>query len=113
MNNYTICNSTEHMNLDLIYDFVSNSYWAKGIPRETMDKAVKNSLSYGVFDEKKNQVGFARIVTDSATLAYIAYLFIVKDHRGKGLSKLLIEKILKSKELQDLRRILLATKDAH
>jgi GNAT superfamily N-acetyltransferase len=78
-----------------------------------MEKAIKNSLCFGVFTDSGNQVAFARMVTDSATFAYLADVFVLKEHRGKGLSKLLMQVIIAHPELQGLRRMALATSDAH
>ena len=97
----------------MIHGFISASYWAAGIPIGTMRRAIENSLCFGVFTEGGDQVGFARMVTDKATFAYLADVFIVAAHRGKGLSKWLMQTILAHPELQGLRRISLATKDAH
>ena len=101
------------MDLRLIHQFISNSYWAKGIPFSTFKKALKNSLCFGVFSIDKKQIGFARMVTDRATFAYLADVFILESHRGKGISKLLMQSIFGHPELQGLRRIVLATRDAH
>jgi len=101
------------MDLAVIHGFISNSYWAKDIPLNTMEKAIKNSLCFGVFTESGTQVAFARMVTDSATFAYLADVFVIKEHRGKGLSKLLMEIIIAHPNLQGIRRMALATSDAH
>lgn len=101
------------MELSVIHGYISRSYWAKNIPLHTMEKAMNNSLCFGVFTDAGVQVGFARVVTDSATFAYLADVFILETHRGKGLSKWLIKVIVDSPDLQGLRRMLLATSDAH
>lgn len=110
---YTI--STENKRLDIrrIHDFVSNqSYWAQGRTIETVQRALDNSLNFGLY--KNNQlIGFARVVTDYATFAWIADVFVLSEHRGQGLSKWIMEVILSHPELQGLRRWVLATKDAH
>jgi GNAT superfamily N-acetyltransferase len=110
---YTI--STENKRLDIrrIHDFVSNqSYWAQGRAIETVQRALDNSLNFGLY--KNNQlIGFARVVTDYATFAWIADVFVLSEHRGQGLSKWIMEVILSHPELQGLRRWVLATKDAH
>ncbi len=106
--------STERSRLDvaLIHDFLRSSYWAKDIPQKVVKKCIENSLCFGAFKEAR-QVGFARVITDYATFAYLADVFVVPEHRGRGVSKLLVQAILKHPELQGLRRILLATQDAH
>lgn len=101
------------MNLSVIHQYISRSYWAKDIPFSTMKKAVENSLCFGVFSNTGEQVGFARVITDKATFAYLADVFILENHRGKGLSKWLMDNIIEHPELQGLRRMVLATRDAH
>jgi N-acetylglutamate synthase-like GNAT family acetyltransferase len=110
---FRISSESEDMDLEAIHDFISESYWAKGIPKRTLKKAVENSLCFGVFDSAGAQVGFARAVTDSATFAYLADVYILDKHRGQGLSKWLMAEVLSHPELQGLRRIALATFDAH
>jgi GNAT superfamily N-acetyltransferase len=106
--------STDQGLLDfkMIYKFLSkDSYWAQGIPAETLKKAIANSLCFGVY-KQNTQVGLARVVTDKATFAYICDVFILSDFRGIGLSKWLIQTIVEHPELQGLRRWSLATADA-
>jgi N-acetylglutamate synthase-like GNAT family acetyltransferase len=110
---YRISSEYTDMDLSVIHKYIANSYWAKNIPLETMKKAVHNSLCFGVFTESGDQIGFARMVTDSATFAYLADVFILDEHRGKGLSKRLMQQILAHPQLQGLRRMALATRDAH
>lgn len=108
------CISTDKSKLDIpfIHNYLSGSYWSENIPAEIVAKAIEGSLCFGLYDGSK-QVGFARMVTDSATFAYLADVFIDEAYRGKGLSKWLMEVILSHPRLQGLRRILLATRDAH
>lgn len=113
MQGFRITNSLDEMDLNAIYLFISNSYWAQGIPKELFEKALRNSLCFAVFDATNQQVGFARVITDRATFAYLADVFVVEKHRGKGISKWLISEILSYGELQGLRRMMLATRDAH
>jgi N-acetylglutamate synthase-like GNAT family acetyltransferase len=101
------------MDIESIYQFISQSYWAKDMPRALLEKALKNSHCYGFLDSSNKQVAFARVITDCATFAYLADVFVVDEHRGKGLSKQLIKHVLDDPELQGLRRMMLATKDAH
>lgn len=110
---YFVTNDKEKMDFETIYAFISKSYWASNIPRETFKKAILNSECFGVFTEAGEQVGFARLITDCATFAYLADVFILERHRGKGLSKWLMYEITESPNLQGLRRIALATLDAH
>jgi GNAT superfamily N-acetyltransferase len=100
------------LDMDVIYQFLSHSYWAEGRPPEVIRRSVENSLCFGVYLDKK-QIGFARVVTDYATFAWIADVFIIKEYRGKGYSKQLMKTILEFPELLKLKRWLLATRDAH
>ncbi|MCO7187877.1 MULTISPECIES: GNAT family N-acetyltransferase [unclassified Pseudoalteromonas] len=113
MSAYTISTDPTRLNFDVIYHFISDSYWAKNIPRDVMARAIDNSLCFGAYSEAGEQVGFARLITDKATFAYLADVFILEQHRGQGVSKMLVEAVMKHPELQGLRRIMLATKDAH
>ena len=107
--------STDKALLDraLVHQFLSErSYWAKGIPMETMNRSIENSLCFGVY-RAGGQVGFARVVTDCATFAWLADVFIVESERGRGLGKKLVPAILAHPQLQGLRRFMLGTRDAH
>lgn len=110
---YSVSSNLEDMDFAIIHDFLSKSYWSTDIPLETLRRATENSLCFGVFADSCAQVGFARMITDTATFAYLADVFILDDHRGKRLSKWLMQLILDHPKLQGLRRIALATKDAH
>jgi GNAT superfamily N-acetyltransferase len=109
---YQISTNARRFDLALIHDFLRSSYWAQGIPRDVVERAVENSLCFGAFIQER-QVGFARVITDRATFAYLADVFVVPEHRGRGVAKLLLRTILAHPDLQGLRRMLLATKDAH
>jgi inosine/xanthosine triphosphatase len=110
---YTISSDPGHLQIDVIHDFLAQrAYWSKGVPRVVVEQAVKNSLCFGVYHGEE-QVGFARVVTDRATFAYLADVFILEEHRGRGLSKRLMTTILQHPDLQGLRRWSLATRDAH
>ncbi|MED2972019.1 GNAT family N-acetyltransferase [Fictibacillus sp. B-59209] len=114
---YVISMDKKSLNIDLIHEYLTKeSYWAQGITRERVQKAVDHSLCFGVYEKNgddQTQVGFARIVTDYVATAYVCDVFILDPHRGKGLSKWLIETITSHKELQEVRGMLLVTKDAH
>lgn len=99
------------LDLALIHAFLVRSHWAKGIPFAVMKKAIDNALAFGLY-RGGLQIGFARVVTDHATFAYLADVFVVEAERGKGLGKLLVETILAHPDLQGLRRWLLGTRDA-
>jgi N-acetylglutamate synthase-like GNAT family acetyltransferase len=110
---FLISTDREHLNLDLIHGFLTNSYWAKGITREIVARAIEHSLCFGIYDAKGSQVGFARVISDRATFAYLGDVFVLESHRGCRLSKWLMECIMKHPELQGLRRWTLLTRDAH
>ena len=110
---YKISCKQEDMDVIAIHRYIVKSYWAEGIPLETMKKAIKHSLCFGVFTDENEQIGFARMITDQATFAYLSDVYILENHRGQGLSKWLLNEIVKHPELQGLRRIALATSDAH
>ncbi len=110
--NYLISTDKTLLDFELIYQFISTSYWAKGIPRDTMQKALDGSLCFGLYADGK-QIGLSRMITDNATFAYLADVFVLEEYRGKGLSKWMMECILAHPSLQGLRRIMLATADAH
>ena len=97
---------------DLIHRVLSASYWAEGIPREVVARSIGNSLCFGVFEGAK-QIGFARVISDYATFAYLADVFIIESHRGRGLAEFLMKCIFRHPELQGLRRWMLVTRDAH
>ncbi len=109
---YLISTDKSKLDMKVIQDYLSSSYWAKNRPLKTTKLSVKNSLCFGVYN-KTEQIGFARLITDYATFAYLADVFILEEHRGKGLSKWLMEVILNYGDVQNLRRWFLATRDAH
>lgn len=113
LNNFTISTDKQLLDRLMIHQFLSQkSYWAKNISIEVVNRSIEHSLCYGVYDGTR-QIGFARVITDYATTAYIGDVFIAGDYRGKGLSKWLMEIIITHPEMQHLRRWILATKDAH
>ena len=110
---YEISTDKERLDIDTVFHFLADqSYWAPGIPRDVVARSIENSLCFGVYHDT-TQVGFARIVTDKATFALLADVFIVEAHRGKGLSKWLMREVIAHPDLQGLRRLLLLTSDAH
>ncbi len=110
---YSISTDPAKLDIDVIHRYLSEeSYWAAGIPYEVVKRSVDHSFCFGVYHHDQ-QVGFARLVTDQATFAYLADVFILSQHRGKGLSKWLVGTIHAHPELQGLRRWMLGTKDAH
>ena len=110
---FTISTDRDRLQIDAIHQFLAEeSYWARERSREQTVAAIKNSLPFGVY-KGENQIGFARVVTDYATFAYLGDVYILKEFRGRGLSKWLMETILDDPRLQNFRRWILATGDAH
>lgn len=109
---YTVSTEPDRIDLVAVHGFLQTSYWAKNIPFEVVRRSVEHSLCFGLYKDK-TQVGFARVITDHATFAYLADVFVVEEHRGRGLCKWLMEIIVSHPELQGLRRWMLATRDAH
>ena len=109
---FTISTEKEKLDIDLIHSFLNRTYWAEGISKEIIRRSIEGSLCFGLFENDK-QVGFARMITDKATFAYLADVFIIEEYQGRGLSKWLMEIIMSHPDLQGLRRMILATKDAH
>ena len=109
---YRISTEKSRLNLDVIHKFLDSSYWAPGRSVETIQRSIENSISFGIY-KGHEQIGFARVITDYATFAWIADVFVLEQHRGQGLSKWLMEVIITHPELQGFRRWVLATKDAH
>ena len=110
---YVISTNKTRLDVSAIHAYLTRSYWSPGIPRAVVEKAIAGSLCFGLFSRQGNQVGFARAITDGATFAYLADVYVLEEHRGKGLGKWIVETILAHPSLQGLRRILLATRDAH
>ena len=113
MNRFEITSNPTDLDLNVIHAFVSESYWAKNIPMATLKKAISNSLVFGAYKKSGEQVGFARVITDKATFAYLADVFVLEECRGFGISKLLMQSVCAHPDLQGLRRFMLATSDAH
>ena len=100
---YIISTDTSRLDLGMVHSFLKSSYWAAGVPFEVVERSVQNSMVFGVY-RGAEQTGFARVVTDRATFAYLADVFVLETHRGRGLGKWLIETILSHPDLQGLRR---------
>ncbi len=110
---YFLSTDSTLFDVALIHNFLAEqSYWAPGIPREVVERSLKNSLCFGLFDESR-QIGFARVVTDRATFAWLGDVFVIDAVRGQGLGKWMVESLLTHPDLQGLRRVLLGTRDAH
>jgi GNAT superfamily N-acetyltransferase len=110
---FLISTSRELLSLDVVHGFLTNCYWSKGVPREVVAASNEHSLCFGVYDGEGEQVGFARVITDFATIAYVGDVFVLETHRGHGLGKWLVQCITQHPALQNLRRWILTTRDAH
>ena len=100
------------LNLDLVIDFISHSYWAKGRSREAIETGIKNSICFGIY-LNSNQIGFARVLSDFTTIAYLMDVFIIEAFRGYGLGQKFINEIISYKDFRSVKKWLLSTKDAH
>jgi GNAT superfamily N-acetyltransferase len=124
---FVISTDRARLDLDVIHGFLTNCYWAKGIPREVVERSIEHSLCFGIYHEADEnssllaeparsgapQVGFARVITDFATVAYLGDVFVLETYRGRGLSKWMTECVMQYPSLQGLRRWILLTRDAH
>ena len=109
---YEVTTDSTRFDLEAVHAFLSQTYWSPGLPRAVLDKAVANSLCFGLLLGAQ-QVGFARVVTDRATFAYFADVYVLEAHRRQGLARRLLEAVFAHPDLQGLRRMMLATRDAH
>jgi GNAT superfamily N-acetyltransferase len=109
---FEISTNPARLDLALIHEFLAGTYWSPGIPRDIVERAIGGSLNFGAYVGAA-QVGFVRVVTDRATFAYLCDVFVLEAWRGQGVSKLLMECVMAHPELQNLRRWMLATADAH
>ena len=119
---YTVCTDPDLLDLDVIHDYLLYSYWSPGVPREVVAKAIKHSLCFGLYaddgettgdGEGRAQIGFARLVTDQATFAYFADVFVLEEYRGAGLGVWLIDCMMHCPAIDGVRSFFLQTKDAH
>ncbi|MEZ4690021.1 MAG: GNAT family N-acetyltransferase [Ignavibacteria bacterium] len=110
--NYLISTDKSKLDIKVIHGYLTNSYWAKNRPLKISKLTIKNSLCFGLYFKDK-QIGYSRVITDYATFAYLADVFILEEFRGKGLSKWMMKIIFDYEDLQNVRRWLLATSDAH
>jgi GNAT superfamily N-acetyltransferase len=112
-NEFCISTDKSKLDVDSIHHFLSTqAYWALNIPKDRVQRSIENSLCFGVY-ENENQIGFARVISDLSTIAYLGDVYILEGYRGKGLSKWLIETVVNHPDLQGLRRFILLTSDAH
>lgn len=108
---YTISTDPDRLDLTAVHAFLTRSYWAKGVPLTIVQRSVANALCFGVYRERR-QIGFARVITDRATFGYLADVYILEEHRGKGLGEWLVATVLQHPDLQSVRRLMLVTRDA-
>lgn len=107
-----ISTDPDRIDISLVHDVLSKSYWAKGRPIDVVERSIRNSLCFSAYVSGQ-QVGFARLITDRAVFAYLADVFVISGFRGRGISKLILEEILKHPDVQSVKLIRLGTKDAH
>ncbi|NOK15859.1 GNAT family N-acetyltransferase [Corallococcus carmarthensis] len=110
---FFVSDDAARIDLDVVHGYLTRSYWSTGISRTTVERALSNSLLFGLYGAGGAQVGFARVVTDRATFAYLCDVFILESHQGQGLGRWLMQAVMAHPDLQDLRRFILATRDAH
>jgi GNAT superfamily N-acetyltransferase len=110
---FLISTDPARLDLDVIHKFLTNCYWARGVPREVVARSMERALCFGIYDGRGAQLGFARVISDFATIAYVGDVFVLESHRGGGLGKWLMECIVQHPALQNLRRWILTTRDAH
>jgi GNAT superfamily N-acetyltransferase len=109
---YAISTDPKRLDIDAVHAYLSRSFWAEGIPKEIVARSIENSLCFGLYHDRR-QIGFARVITDLATFAYLCDVYVLEEYRAQGLGKWLIEAIMSHPELQGLRRFHLVTRDAH
>src|SRR5262252_8720768 len=109
---YVISTDRSRIDVAAVHAFLSRSYWAPGIPEDTVRRGIAGAICFGIYHGGA-QVGFARVITDQATYAYLADVYVLEEHRGRGLAKWLMEVIMAHPDLQGLRRFALSTRDAH
>ena len=109
---FEITTDPSRIDREAVYAFLATSYWAQGIPRDVFLRSLEHALPFSLWSPER-QVGFARVVTDRATFAYVGDVFVLEEHRGKGLSKWLMQVIVDDPRLEGFRRWMLATRDAH
>lgn len=109
---FHITSDADAVDVDAVHAFLSTSYWATGIPRDLVARAIANSLPFSLFHDTR-QVGFARVITDRATYGYLADVYVLESYRGQGLGRWLIQVVMAHPDLQGLRRMGLVTRDTH
>ena len=110
---YEVSTDPGRLDLGVVHGFLHDAYWSRGVPRAVVERAIAGSLPFGLYAPEGAQAGFARVVSDRATFAWLADVFVLPGHRGRGLGAWLVERVVAHPELQGLRRWALATADAH
>jgi GNAT superfamily N-acetyltransferase len=110
---YGISTDTERLDRRAIHAFLTEAYWSPGVPFEVVDRSIEGSLCFGLYAPDGRQAGFARAVTDGAAFGYLADVFVLEEHRGRGLGKWLVQTVLDHPDMANARRVVLATADAH
>ncbi len=111
MRGYSISTDVDRIDFAVVHEFLRESYWSPGIPRETVERAARGALTFGLYAPGGAQAGYARAITDRATYAYLADVFVLAEHRGQGLGRWLVEQVLAHPDLQNLRAVWLRTRD--
>lgn len=109
---FTVSTDPARLDVDAVHAFLATAYWCEGIPRETVERALRNSLCFGLY-EGDRQIGLARVITDAATYAYLCDVYVLPEYRGQGLGTWLMQCVMEHPDLQGLRRFSLVTRDAH
>jgi len=109
---FLISTDPGRIDLQAVHAYLTRSYWSEGVPIEVVERSIRGSLCFGLYDDAR-QIGFARVITDAATFAYLADVYVLESHRGQGLAKWMMSVIMAHPDVQGLRRFTLATKDAH
>jgi ribosomal protein S18 acetylase RimI-like enzyme len=116
---FTVSTDPHRLDLDAIHAALTRMYWSEGIPKETVERALRSSLCFGLYvlegqeGSGERQIGLARVITDAATFAYLCDVYVLPEFRGRGLGKLLMQEVMEHPDLQGLRRFSLVTRDAH
>lgn len=110
--NLIISTEKERLDIDFIYQFLTNAYWAKGRTKDEVRTTIEHCLNFGVYIDN-TQIGFARVLTDYTVFGYLMDVFIIEEHRGNGYAKMLVKTIMEHSDLQNIKRWMLATYDAH
>ncbi len=112
-NGFTVSDDPARLDFDVVHGFLRDAYWCAGIPRKVVERAARNALTVGLYDQAGAQIGYGRSITDRATYAYLSDVFVLEDFRGRGLGTFLVEAIMSHPDHQGLKHMTLATDDAH